>query len=258
VAGPIPRAHYVQLVLYKTYAELKSEAARTYMSFLWWVIEPVLLMMVFYLVFGLLLNRFTEDFIPFLLVGLVVWRWFESSISQGGASIISSRGLMNQVYVPKLVFPAVVILVNAFKFSVVLVLLIGFLQWYGKPVSVYYWALPLLLATQLSLNIACALLLAATIPFLPDLRIVVSNVMRVLFFLSGIFFSTHRVPDAYREYLSFNPMFTLIESYRAALLEGSWPRFMPLATIGLLSCVGLVAGIVLIRRYDRIYPRAVL
>jgi lipopolysaccharide transport system permease protein len=248
----------VQLALYKTYAELKSEAARTYLSFLWWIVEPVLMMMVFYLVFGLLLNRFAEDFVPFLLVGLIVWRWFDSSISSGSAAILSNRPLMNQVYVPKVIFPIVSLLVNTFKFAVVFLLLVIFLQFYGKTFTVAYWGLPLLLTSQFCLNVACAFFLAATVPLLPDLRIVVTNVMRVLFFLSGVFFSTERIPDSYREYLSLNPMFTLIENYRSVLLMGTWPDFSPLATIVLVSSVIIACSVLLMMKLDRTYPRIAL
>jgi len=254
----LPHRHYVQLALYKSYAELKSEAARTYLSFLWWIVEPVLMMMVFYLVFGLLLHRFAEDFVPFLLVGLIVWRWFESSISAGGASILSNRPLMNQVYVPKVIFPIVSLLVNTFKFSVVFLLLVIFLQFYGKTATVAYWGLPLLLTTQFCLNIACAFFLAATIPLLPDLRIIVTNAMRVLFFLSGIFFATEKVPDPYREYLRLNPMFTLIENYRATLLMGNWPDFSPLAIIVLVASIVIACSVLLMMKLDRIYPRVAL
>ncbi len=252
------RNHYLQLVLYKTYATLKAEAARTYISFLWWIVEPVMYMLVFYLVFALLLHRFTEDFVAFLLIGLVVWRWFDSTVRQGSNSIVSNKSLMRQVYVPKILFPTVVILSNSIKFLIVFVLLIVFLNWYGLPMTSAYWSLPLLLMTQLLVISAGTLLLSSVVPFVPDLRIVVGNILLVMFFVSGVFFSTDRVPEEYQAYLSLNPMFTLIVSYREVLLNGSWPDLWGLSVIVLSSAVVLVCGVALLRRFDRVYPRTTL
>ena len=62
-------ARYIELILYKTYADLRAETERTYLGFLWWIFEPVLYMTVFYVFFGLLLGHKTDDFVPFLLIG---------------------------------------------------------------------------------------------------------------------------------------------------------------------------------------------
>ena len=102
----------LDIIFYRTYAELKSEAQRTYAGVLWWIIEPVLFMLIFYLVFGVLFQRGTEDFVPFLLIGLALWHWFQATVMQCAGAITTNRGLIQQVYVPNYVFPTVVILAN--------------------------------------------------------------------------------------------------------------------------------------------------
>ena len=81
------KSQYLSLVLYKTYAELRAESARTYIGFLWWIIEPIVDMATYYLVFAVLLRNRTEDFVPFLLIGLVSWKWFSVSVTMGADSI---------------------------------------------------------------------------------------------------------------------------------------------------------------------------
>ena len=70
---------YLEIIYYKTYADLRSEASRSYLGFVWWILEPVLYMSVFYLVFSVIRGQKDEDFILFLLVGLVSWKWFASN-----------------------------------------------------------------------------------------------------------------------------------------------------------------------------------
>ncbi|MCH1550707.1 MAG: hypothetical protein L7T19_06050, partial [Pseudomonadales bacterium] len=75
------------LITFKVYAELKAESNRTYAGYLWWVFEPLLFMAVYYFVFGVLFGRNTEDFVPFLLVGVTIWHWIQSSISHSASAI---------------------------------------------------------------------------------------------------------------------------------------------------------------------------
>src|SRR5690625_778368 len=112
-------------------ASLRSETARYYISFFWWVFEPLLSMLVFFVVFGLLFHRVIEDYVPFLLICLVSWQWFAITVLHSMSSIYGSVHLMKQVDLPKVFFPSVVIMMDLVKFSFVLILLLLFLWSYG-------------------------------------------------------------------------------------------------------------------------------
>lgn len=251
--------HYFDLLIYKTYADLKSEASQTYLSFLWWILEPVLYMTVFYVVFGLLFQRGGTgiDFIPFLLCGLTVWKWFDSTVRAGANSIRANAGLMRQVYLPKILFPTITILQNSLKFIIILTILLVFLQIYGKGIGIAYLALPLLIIVELMLIAACTYILAAVVPFLPDIAQFIGNGLVMLMFMSGIFFSGESVPPAYQPYFYLNPMANLVESYRGILLLDEWPDWQPLAWIACLSSVVIWIAYRLMFRFDRIYPKLV-
>ncbi len=247
----------VDLVVYKTYADLRAEAAKTYINYLWWVIDPILSMLVFYVVFGLIFQRDAEGFVQFLLTGLVIWTWYKQSVSHAGNSILAGKGLMNQVHVPKLVFPVVTLLTDLTKFGFVLSLLLIFLWLSGYPPSSTYLALPLVLATQLMLIAAIGFTLSATVPYLPDLRLLVENLLHLQFFLSGIFFSAEQIPEQYQFWFYLNPMASLIHDYRSILLDNTWPAWGRLGLIVLFSFVLIAGAVTLVRRLEREYPRVV-
>jgi lipopolysaccharide transport system permease protein len=249
-------AHYIELIRYKIYADLRAEAAQTYLSFLWWIIEPLLYMTVFYIVFGLLIERGGgPEFIPFLLCGLTVWKWFDSSVRVGSNSIRNNARLMSQVYLPKVLFPIISLGQTTLKFLVVMLLLIIFLQIFTEGVRLSYLALPVLIVTQLLLIAACAFFLAAWVPFLPDISQLVGNALVLLMFLSGVFYSGQRIPEEYRGYFFMNPMATLIDEYRTVMLLGEWPDWGGLAIIAILSLVVIFLSARLIYKYDREYPK---
>ncbi len=250
-----PTRRYVDLILYKTYAELKAESQRTYIGFLWWIIEPVINMLVFYVVFKLILHRGTEDFVPFLLIGVITWKWFQTTVRGAAVQVPANKTLMRQVYLPKFVLPSTTILKDTCKFLVAFLMLMAFLWVYGFRPGAPYLALPVLLLIHLLLIAALAYPLAAVYPFVPDLLIPIDHALQVAFYLSGVFYAGASLPDGLRPYFYLNPMANLIEAYREVLMYDRWPDGSGLVWIGSFSVAGIVAGNYLLRRYDRLYPR---
>jgi len=246
-----------ELIIYKTYSGLRAEAARNYLSFLWWVLEPILSMVVYYLVFGLLFQGRTEHFVPFLLIGLVAWQWFANSINHGMSAIHGGGGLMTQVDLPKEIFPTIEIAMDLVKFAFVLALLLLFLWIYGFEVSTAYLALPVVILLELMLVITFSYLAAAIVPFFPDIKFLIAVLLQLAFFLSGIFFSGDSIPVQYQSYFYLNPMANIIEAYRDILMHGVWPDWSTLFKVGLFSLIGVYSTQLLIRRFDHIYPRIV-
>lgn len=253
-----PSRNYLDLILYKAYADLKAEAARGYLGTLWWVLEPVLYLGVFYIVFSVIRYRDESDFISFMLIGLVVWKWFASTVAQGAKSVSGGAALMQQVYLPKYIFPVVVAVTNLVKFGVVFALLLAYLVFYGVGPHGSWGVLPLLVLLQFVMSLAVAGILSAMLPFLPDMQKLIENALGLLFFLSGVIFNVNQVPEDFRPYLYLNPMVTLIENYRAVIIGGETPAWGALGFVFLFSMVGLVIAIWLLDRFDRVYPKVLV
>ena len=249
------RQRIKDIIYYKTYAELKSESQRYYLGFLWWLIEPVMYMLVFYFVFGVLFQRGTEDFVPFLLTGLVFWQWFQTTVMQCADVIASNRYLLNQVFVPKYVFPAVILSKNTAKFGIVLVMLIVFLLVYGIEPSPAWFAAPLVLAVGGVLVAGVSALVASVTPIVPDLRVVFDNGLRALLFLSGIFYDIDSFDSPYRAIFHLNPIAIVIDNLRGVLLDNSYPDWWQLGGVLLVaSCLG-AGGLAIMRANESRYVK---
>ena len=247
----------LQLIYYRTLAELKIEASKAKLGVMWWLLDPAMYLLLFYVIFGIVFKRGEEGFVTFLLCGLVFWRWFDTSVRMCSNSILKERLLLDQVYLPKTVLPATILAVNTVKFALVLVLFIIYLLLVGDAVTVFWLYLPVILVVQLFLSVGAGLLVAAVIPFAPDLLILINYGMTFFFFLAGIFFRISEVSPHLKAILYLNPMAPLIESYRMILLEHSHPLWIQLIYVLLISLIMTGIGLYMLKRYDREYPRLV-
>lgn len=246
---------YLDLIGYKAYADLKAEAARTYINYLWWILDPLMSLGVYYVVIGLLFERGGPGFIFVLLVGIIMWRWFSESISHATNTIMGGKGLMSQIDVPKWVFPTVNLVTDLTKFGFTLVILLVLLIVLGPGVQPTYIALPALLLVQLILIAGVAMVVAAIVPFIPDLRHIISTLLMLGMFMSGVMYDIRRIPEQYHDLFYFNPMARLINEYREILLHNNWPYWNGLVYVTGFGLMFLFLGLWMVRRFDKVYPR---
>jgi lipopolysaccharide transport system permease protein len=247
----------LELILYKAYSDIKAEAARSFLGLFWWIVEPILYVATFYILFVLVLHRGGPDFVPNFLCGAVVWKWFDSGLKGGSNAISTHRGLLQQVRVPKFIFPVIAVFGSTARFLPVFFIFCFFLIFFfGMPVHATWFAAPLIIFTQLLLVLSLALLVGAITPFLPDLKVAIDSGMMLLFFMSGVLFNIGDVHEPLRSYLLINPMVGLIDEYRNVLVRGIWPDTERLGAIVILSILVGGLGLGLLKRMDHKYGKA--
>ena len=232
---------FVNLLFYKSRANLRSEVSRLYLNYLWWALEPLFSMAIYYIVFGVFMNSQTPHYALFLLIGTTQWQWFANTLEHMASSIYNSSHIMQQVDIPKIFFPLEIFLQDTFKHLFVLMLLGVLLVFYPISATLSWVTLPLLLVLQGTLIIATGLLCAAFVPFFPDFRLLLTTILNVLLFISGIFFDVDMfVVPQHRSIMYMNPMAGLIREYRHVIIDGMWPdfRYLTFVTIGILGIAG--------------------
>lgn len=249
------RARWIEFIFFKAYAQLRVDAERYYIGYLWWILEPALEMAVYYVIFAMVMARYTENFALFILCGLISWRWFHTSVLAGARSISANQALASQVFVPKVVFPLVVVVVSTAKFLLVLALFAVIVNSFGLYAGAAYAAIPVVFVVQLTFVLATTIILAGIQPLFTSIEIVINTALRIGFFASGVFFAIAHAPAHLQPWLRLNPMLILLESWRRILLDARTPDWTPLAAIFVLSCVGIAAGVQFIRRNEFEYPR---
>lgn len=254
----ISKAHLVDVFFTKLVLNLKSEASQTYLSYAWWLLEPALMVGVYYLVFAVFLARGTPDFLIFLVCGKIPFLWFSKSVSNSSRSILTGRGLINQVSLPMSFFPMLVVFQDAFKQFVVFIMMFAFIIAYGLDVSWVWLSIIFVIFTQLLLVSAASLFVAAITPFIPDFKYLIGTMMMALMFGSGIFYSYKEVllPEHQQLFL-MNPIANLIKNYRQVLMENTLPDWSALVGISLASIALIIIMTLYYRKTGAIYARLI-
>ena len=243
---------YMDIVLYRTYAQLKSESQEFYLGFLWFILEPLLYTATLYLIFGVLIGGRGIDFVLYLLVGMIVWQFFDGGVMEGMNAIRSKIGIFNSVYLPKYVFPWVQILTVCTKFLFVLSIILVFSMVIGSKLTVASFLMLLgLIVIQLTLISGIATALAVYATYYGDLVRVVTAVMRLLFYVSGIFFSLDLVPAHLKTLFLANPVASLIICYRDVIIHGKMPNINLIAYILAFSIIGNIIGLLICKKFDK-------
>ncbi len=234
-------AQYFRLVDIQAWMALKADASRMLLGYLWWVMEPLLYVAVFYLVFDVILDAGRSDYLMFLMVGKFAFIWFARSVNQSATSIVSHAGIIGRIDVPKSMFPMVLVQQNVYKQATVFALMFALLMLWGYyPGPAWFWFLPIALVQYL-LIVACSLIGAVLVCYVRDFTMVISLATIFLMFSSGIFWDVRDLPDPRmaRYVLVLNPVAFLLDAYRQALMFGAAPSVVHLALLG-LGCAGVI------------------
>ena len=242
---------YLEIILFKTWADIRAEASRAYIGFLWWFIEPILYMGTFYLLFGLGLRYGKDGFVYCLLCGLIPWKWFSSTIANGSRAIEANAGIIHQVYLPKYILAAITVSINTVKVLMIFPFLLIFLLASDIPLTIHWLAFPAIFLLQFMLVLSITSLLSAIVPFVPDLKYLIENGLLLLMFLSGVFFNIADFSPSVKVILYLNPMALLIKNYREVLLYGHWPSIFDMVYVFCWAVfIGLLAYWAL-NKFDR-------
>lgn len=253
---PRPRTPGLQRILQTAWLRalmgLKSEARETRLGHLWWLVEPAMHLTVYYLVFGVLLRHGGDDYVAYLLVGIVHWLWFAKSIQNASSAILVSRGLILQLPLHTAIFPLAEVLRDALKQLLVVGVLLGILAAMGYTPHLLLMLYPLLFALQLLLILPCAGLAAALMPYIPDMRVIIPAGLQLGMFVSGVFFTRDLIPADYQWLLQLNPVYLILESQRDVLIRQRAPDW---PALGCLLAALLLANLLLLQLFTRLNRR---
>jgi ABC-type polysaccharide/polyol phosphate export permease len=244
---------YRQLVVTLVTRELKARYRGTVFGFFWSFLNPLLLLMVYFVVFGVILsgssgrvkdiNLVGVNYAIFLFTGLLPWLWFSSSILESANVLFVHGNLIKKIQFPLEVLPIMVVLTNMVHFILGLPILILIIVLFGQGIGLSYWIFffPVVVLVQLIFTLGLSLLVSALTVHFRDLKDILSNLLTLWFFATPIIYSLQNADLPKHKALvwlwNLNPMTHIIEAYHYTFVFCSlphWKRLPITFIVGLL------------------------
>jgi lipopolysaccharide transport system permease protein len=210
---------YRELLYFLTWRDIKVRYKQTLMGVAWVVVQPLLTMLVFTLVFTRFV-KLDEGAIPYPLfayAGLLLWTFFSVSITSGTNSLISNTSLVTKVYFPRSFIPAAAVGAGLVDFSVGSVLLVALAAYYRVHVTWGLLLLPVFLLLGAMLALAVGMVASALTVRYRDLRHALPFALQLWMFASPVLYPVGLVPPRWRWAFALNPLTGVLEGFRAAL-----------------------------------------
>jgi lipopolysaccharide transport system permease protein len=242
---------YRELVGFLIWRDLKVRYKQTVLGVAWAVIQPVMTMVLFSVVFGQV-AKLPSDGIPyplFTFAALLPWQLFAGGITGASNSLIGSSGLLTKVYFPRLVIPVAAVTGALVDFAIAFGILLALMVWYGVTPPPAVILLPLFVLLALLTALAAGLWLSALNVKYRDVRYAMPFLMQFWLLASPVAYSASLVPAKWQFLYGLNPLVTTVQGFRWAIVGASAPSPFLLPSIGSVLLL-LVSGLVYFRRME--------
>ncbi|HEY8286875.1 MAG TPA: ABC transporter permease [Chloroflexota bacterium] len=250
---------YRELFYFLAWRDIKVRYKQTALGAAWAILQPILTMAIFAVVFGHVVGVKTGN-VPyplFCFTALIPWTLFSYALTQSSNSLVENANLISKVAFPRLVIPIAATLAGLVDFAISFVVLFGLLLYYHRMPSTAVVVLPLLVLLALGAALAVGLWLSALNVQYRDVRYTIPFLSQMWLYATPIAYPISLSHGAFRVALSLNPMTGVVEGFRWALLRTGPVDVMPLAVSSLVTVGGLISGLYYFRRMERSFADVV-
>lgn len=248
---------YQELIKNLVISDLKTKYSSSVLGFAWSMLNPLLMMLVLYLVFNNIFRFTQEHFALYLLIGIAGWRFFAIGTSAAMFSIIGKGSLVTKIYIPREILTISSVLSALVSSFLEFLVLIPLLIIFGATLSVTILLLPVLHLLYFLIVYGIALALASLFVYYRDLSQIWEVLLQIGFFLSPIVYPLSLIPEKYLFYYMLNPISRLIEMYRGALLYGNVPGFVDFVVVIIYGIVLFSFGSWIFNKLSRRFAEAI-
>jgi lipopolysaccharide transport system permease protein len=248
--------NYRELFYFLAWRDTLVRYKQTAIGVAWALIRPLVTMLVFTTVFGKI-AKLPSDGVPYPLLvfaAVLPWQFFATAFSEAGNSLVANAGMLSKIYFPRLIIPTSAVITSLIDFLVSAVILLGLMLWYGQWPGWPILTLPLFTLLAFAAAMGFGIWIAALNVTYRDFAYVIPFILQVGLYISPVGFSSSVVPGQWRLLYSLNPMVSVIDGFRWAIIGGRSALYLPgFALSCAVIALVLVSGIAHFRRTERTF-----
>lgn len=231
---------------------------QTVLGPLWYIIQPVLITVVFTVIFGKVARISTDGVPPFLfyLAGNVAWNYFANCLNQTSNTFVKNAGIFGKVYFPRLTVPVSIVIINLVKFGIQLTLFIGFYLYFiggGSSVrlTLLILLLPVLIFQMAVLSLGAGILVSSLTTKYRDLTYVMSFAVQLWMYASSVVIPASKVPERFLYFYMMNPMASVIEMFRYSVFGVGVVNPVCICISWVVTLIVFFGGVILFSRIEK-------
>jgi homopolymeric O-antigen transport system permease protein len=244
---------YRDLFYFLVWRDIKSIYAQTILGFLWAILNPLIQIVIFTIIFGNV-AKLSTDGIPYILfssVAIIPWAYISQAMSQSSQSLIQGSNILGKIYFPRLMFPITPVLSKLVDFGISMVIILGIMVYYRISPTWNLLLFPVCFLFMISIPLGIGTWLSSLAIRFRDVKQVMPFIIQMLMYTAPIVYSASSIPEKYRLIYSLNPIVGVIEGFRACLLGTPipwiyiWPGMFTAAIL-------VISGALYFKRMERI------
>lgn len=245
---------YQDLFYFLVWRDIKVLYAQTVLGFSWAILNPLVQIIIFSIIFGKVANIPTDG-IPYVLfstVAIIPWTYMSESMNTSSQSLVTGQNLLGKVYFPRIIFPLTSVLAKLVDFSISMMLVVAVMFYFQVSPTWNLVYLPLLVLLMMIVPTGVGLWLSALAIRYRDVKFAMPFIIRMLIYSAPILYPASAIPEQYRFLFSLNPIVAVVEGYRACLLgmPMPWGVMLPGSLVGVFV---LIFGSIYFRRMERVF-----
>lgn len=241
---------YRELLKTNIQKEIRGKYKGSFLGVLWSFFNPLLMVLVYALVFSVILKQDIPNYIIFLIVGVIPWNFFTTVITQGTNCIWINGGIIKKVFFPREILPVSVVLAGLVNFLISCIIILIFVVFSGMGFSWHLIWLPLIAILQTLFSLGLLFILSAIDVYVRDVEYLVNFLLSLLFYATPIVYTADMFGQ-YKWLLYLNPMTHFINAYRSIFYYQTSPSLSSLGYITLFAFVFLIFGYLIFRKLEK-------
>lgn len=243
--------NYRELLKSNVKKEIRGKYKGSFLGVLWSFINPLLQVAVYAIVFPYIMRVQTDNYLIYLIIGIIPWTFFTTVINQGMITVRINAGIIKKVYFPREILPISVAVSGLINFLISCIIILLFCIFGGIGISWHLILLPVVAIIQFFLTLGIVFALSAINVYIKDTEYLIAFVLNMLFYATPILYESTLFPESIRFILYLNPMTQVVEAYRNIFLYHQLPDLGGFIYLVIISFILLGVGILIFRKLEK-------
>lgn len=242
---------YRELLKTNVKKDIRGKYKGSFLGVLWSFINPLLQVLVYAIIFPYIMRVQTDNYLIFLICGIIPWTWFTMSITIGTNCVINNSNLIKKVYFPRAILPISTVTSGMINFLISCIIILIFVLISGISLSWYLIFLPLIVLIQFIVTLALVFILCAIDVYIKDVEYIVTFILNMAFYATPILYSTDMFDGWFLWIFKINPMAHIINSYRDIFYLHQMPQIGSLIILLMVGIVVLCLSYKVFKKLER-------